>query len=144
MHLVDTTPWIGQGDPVGCDIRIEAEYWRNGVGWIDSDLGDLFGGTRCYASYTLLCGYKAMAGITPIAPPRGFPDDTCLEILTEADEPRSPSWVTLAELWAAPWDLLKERCPTLWRVTCLLEEERLCWPRRPSREDVRVVFWFDQ
>lgn len=106
---------------------------------------------RNYLLFGLLAGVRA-GNFQPPIPPRGLPEDASPTVRLQYQDDRdahTPSWLTLAELQAFPWDdplpsglqawdaTFKEACPDFFRGPL----KQL--PRLGAPEDVRVVFWFD-
>ena len=148
---------------MGCDIHTFAEVKKNGkwekVGYIfpyrnpyrDADSRESltmtnspYSGGRNYGLFATLAGVRNYEGynITPIAEPRGLPED-CSKAINKLDDDmdfHSFSWFSLEELLAIDWN----KHPECKRFTVevfpnlagVLNE--LAHP-----EDVRIVFCFD-
>lgn len=76
-------------------------------------------GERNYILFGILAGVRQEDGITPIAEPRGLPEDSDPETIKEAQSgDHSFSWVTLAEVLAYPWDRSFEYTRTMDALNC--------------------------
>jgi hypothetical protein len=105
---------------------------------------------RNYPLFALLVGIRNMAGVVPMGPERGIPDDVSGAISECVDGyDHSHSWYTVAELTGVDWDqticggrkTLADRCKHfLTRTLPALQELA---SRVGGPEMVRVVFWFD-
>lgn len=91
---------------MGVDIHACAEK-REGNQWVGIDNAEPFEWTRVSKScYAFLAGIRNYWGLTPIAPPRGLPDDVSAaarNLYGDPDRPgsgdwHSGSWLTVAEL----------------------------------------------
>jgi hypothetical protein len=133
---------------MGCDIHlfVEVRSERTKSGWElaedDSKYGD-WGVGRNYLLFARLAGVRAYANpdVLPIAEPRGLPDDANAHVRRYMDpsdrgaDLHSRSYFTLNELSAADWPEGLEWVPEEFLV-------RLA-DLRPSSDDVRIVFAFD-
>ena len=151
---------------MGCDIHIfvqhrEGDRWEH-VPFRPEDLDEYRQHPleqRNYLLFAVLADVRSRDGVTPIAEPRGLPDDIGYPVHGLEDPcdgdlyvdleggrkwmgDHSHSWLTLAELEAYPWD---QELP--FRVTYTptkVIEPTLKWLHSLGKpEDVRLVFGFD-
>lgn len=131
---------------MGCDIHahLEAKEEHGArVYWISLAELDIW---RSYVLFAKLAGVRNSYGLTPIAEPRGLPDDVSLRTKLDADEwgtdGHSHSWVTLAEIEKADWTHEGEPiCPAFREG--VLPYIRYHAGKERASENIRVVFWFD-
>lgn len=122
---------------MGCDIHWFVERQRDDGTWEirpEADYND-----RNYDLFTALANVRNYnERVTPIAEPRGLPDDVSPEVRADSDawdsDGHSHSWHTLEALLAYDWEA--NRLGYFRRV---LDEMAKLGP--PNR--VRAVFWFD-
>lgn len=156
---------------MGCDIHSYAEK-KTEYGW--KKLGDIFPlpewlleirpeyeknhahpfYDRNYILFSLLAGVRNRNNVTPLAEPRGLPEDVSDAVRVEHKnwecDAHSTSWLSLSELVNADLTqvisaygredkLLTYLGDEFMRALIILTSELLS----PDVTDIRVVFWFD-
>lgn len=120
-------PW-NEGDPSYVDVKWEDSFYHD----------------RNYALFGVLARVRDRS-VTPIAKPRGLPEDVSPEVEARSDyygvDGHSHSWLTLAELLAYNWqDAMSSPYSFLGRF---VDETLPKLQALGEPEGVRIVFWFD-
>jgi len=145
---------------MGCDIHFYAEK-KDGDKWVSADKWtvdpydedpkyvnvtreDSFYYDRNYLLFGILAGVRDRS-VKPISEPRGLPQDVSPEVEARSEylgvDGHSHSWLTLAELYAYPWEEVMGDAygaPKYFVSETLPRLEKL-----GESENVRVVFFFD-
>lgn len=153
---------------MGCDIHAYAEK-RNGERWVEVDcLPDAFD-DRSYGTFGFLAGVRNYSGVTPIAQPRGLPNDVSDYVRGQYDswggDGHTHSWLSLDELLAFDYSqpmedrrVTRQVGPNAWSGGCTAEPgggkattyreflgpsfERGLNELKDAGVE-RIVFWFD-
>ena len=148
---------------MGCDIHLFAETRVDGA-WVSADTwapdedapwlegvprDDRLYRHRSYILFAALANVRNYHDVvTPIAEPRGLPDDCDPRVRARseywAQDGHSHSWFTLSELKAYDWEALK-RADAFGFVDMLSKWDSLMLrlSAMGAPDDVRIVFWFD-
>jgi hypothetical protein len=88
---------------MGCDIHVFGEKRGDNGAFQSVDIEGAFG-NRSYSSFAFFAGVRNYSGVTPIAKPRGFPEDAATDTRQEFElwdsDAHNPSWLTIEELLA--------------------------------------------
>lgn len=153
---------------MGCDIHSHAERKTESGKWEAVPELSPFS-SRSYGTFGFLAGVRNYSDLTPIAQPRGFPDDASAEVAAEYEgwgsDAHTPSWLSVAELAAFDYDAIcedrrvtRQVGPNHWNGGCTCEPGE--GKQQTYREFLgpwffddlkalqdagagRVVFWFD-
>lgn len=138
---------------MGCDIHAHVELKLADGKWHHWTTPYI---QRNYALFEKLAGVRANNWITPIAPPRGMPDDvsTLTQVLYMSDRPggHSHSWISRDEIldleqwWAEHVNNLKFDQRNVFEVAVMgnyADGNGYGEDLPPWVKDVRLVFWFD-
>ncbi len=90
---------------MGCDIHLQAERKVDGK-W--REVPGSFFDWRSYNNFAFLAGIRNYSAITPIAKPRGLPDDAVETEYGAHGGDHSHSWLSLEELLAFNYDAMTE------------------------------------
>jgi hypothetical protein len=138
---------------MGCDIHVFAEK-READRWVCVPLDHKTAEAleaRSYGTFAFLAGVRNYSGITPIVPPRGFPDDASAEVKHEHDvwdtDGHTHSWLTLEELLA--FDLsaeMEDRRYTRKEAAGFYNGGATCEPGQGKRQTWREFLgeWFEE
>jgi hypothetical protein len=100
--------WVYQGD----DWSTSGYDWE-GIAEADWEercklVPDFIYDGRCYVLFSILAGVRNYGGVTPIAEPRGVPENASPEYRREIEswgvDAHTPSWLTLRELGSYDWN----------------------------------------
>lgn len=96
---------------MGCDIHLYAEKRSPDGAWQVVDAVDALT-HRSYGAFAFLANVRNYSQITPIAAPRGMPDDASTEAASDFErwsmDAHTPSWLTLDELLAFDYSAICE------------------------------------
>jgi hypothetical protein len=96
---------------MGCDIHSHAERKTESGKW-EAVPGLLPFSSRSYGTFGFLADVRNYSGLTPIAPPRGFPADASGYVVAEYEgwggDAHTPSWLSVEELTAFDYDAICE------------------------------------
>lgn len=101
---------------MGCDIHSHAERKNPNGEWEIVSLIDPPFNWRSYGVFAFLAGVRNYSAVTPIAPPRGLPEDISNSVKADYDswnsDAHTPSWLTVKELSDFDYDQRMEdrRC----------------------------------
>jgi hypothetical protein len=139
---------------VGCDIEMHAERKQSDGSWVVIPLQLTDPSWRYYRAFAALADVRNPGNVVPISIPRGIPDDSPLAEGTRNKEPgnfnsdnafydsHSHTWLLLREVFDYDWNA--------WGITgiddgpplfvCDLQKQ---FTEPEDRDNVRLVFWFD-
>ena len=146
---------------MGCDIHVATQR-RVGDKWervervVKGEREELFG-DRNYVLFAVLANVRNRWGITPIAEPRGFPEDFFAECKGTDDDGflthegtwmgcHSYSWLTLSEIETYDWkqrSVMGNNASVGWDCESFTNLFPCFRALADSSDDIRFVFGFD-